>query len=91
MFPSINAGWLSNILLSFYFACFIFNKQEERFMKSDIQTDINKKIRRSITAIKRDEITKESLFIIASTALALEITSNLNDKFNKKLERHARN
>ncbi len=60
-------------------------------MKSDIQTDINKKIRRSITAIKRDEITKESLFIIASTALALEITSNLNDKFNKKLERHDRN
>jgi len=60
-------------------------------MKSDIQTDINKKIRRSITATKRDEITKESLFIIASTALALEITSNLNDKFNKKLERHDRN
>ena len=59
-------------------------------MKSNMHTDIKKDIKQSISAMRRNEIGKEALNVIASIALAMEMTSTLHYKFTEKIERHER-
>lgn len=59
-------------------------------MKSNIKRDIRNHVKEYMNARNSNEISRDDLYQMAAVALYMEMTLQMNQKLNDKIERHDR-